>query len=122
MQCMQLASGMAAAAKSAAGGGKAAADAAAAAAFDASLDVAVAIGWANVERFCHDNFVREASSAPAGLAPALHLMAGLYGMTRVEKDATFFLAAGVMDGADLCVRRRDLVTRNTGVAIGDLLC
>jgi hypothetical protein len=44
----------------------------------------------------------QAYSAPeAGpLRPALELLASLYGMTRIERDAAFFLGAGLMDGRD----------------------
>ncbi len=42
-----------------------------------------------------------ASGTPPALRPALQLLASLYSMHRVEKDAAFFLAEGVMDGFDL---------------------
>ncbi|GFH26216.1 acyl-coenzyme A oxidase [Haematococcus lacustris] len=80
---------------------RAAAEKAAAAAFDNNLDVTVQLGWAWTERFCLDNFVKAASQAqPADLQPVLSLLASLYGMTRVERDAAFFLAAGVINGQD----------------------
>lgn len=37
---------------------------------------------------------------PTSLRPALKLLASLYGMTRIEKEAAFYLAAGAMDGKD----------------------
>ncbi|KAL6747266.1 acyl-CoA dehydrogenase/oxidase [Haematococcus lacustris] len=95
----QLASEMAAASKGVSS--RAAAEKAAAAAFDNNLDVTVQLGWAWTERFCLDNFVKAASQAqPADLQPILSLLASLYGMTRVERDAAFFLAAGVINGQD----------------------
>ncbi|KAJ9513081.1 hypothetical protein QJQ45_029422 [Haematococcus lacustris] len=95
----QLASEMAAASKGVSS--RAAAENAAAAAFDNNLDVTVQLGWAWTERFCLDNFVKAASQAqPADLQPVLSLLASLYGMTRVERDAAFFLAAGVINGQD----------------------
>jgi acyl-CoA oxidase len=73
------------------------------AAFDANLDTAVALGWANVERFCMENFAREVEAAgtPGGLRPALRLLASLYGMSRLERDAAFFLATGAMGERDM---------------------
>ncbi len=45
---------------------------------------------------------QEAQAAqPAELRPALQLLASLYGMTRVEKDAAFFLAAGALTAQDV---------------------
>ena len=63
---------MAAAAQGAgSSGGKAAAERAANDVFEANLDTVVAMGWANVERYCLDNFrkVRSKSFRP-GLGPA----------------------------------------------------
>ena len=67
----QVASAMAAAAQGAgSSGGKAAAERAANDVFEANLDTVVAMGWANVERYCLDNFrkVRRKSFRPRGWA------------------------------------------------------
>ena len=62
---------MAAAAQGAgSSGGKAAAERAANDVFEANLDTVVAMGWANVEHYCLDNFrkVRSKSFRPRGWA------------------------------------------------------
>ena len=52
----QVGSAMRAAAAAHQAGGKAAAEGAANKAFEDNLDVVIAMGWANVERYCLDNF------------------------------------------------------------------
>mmetsp|Transcript_16598 Transcript_16598/g.41454 ORF Transcript_16598/g.41454 Transcript_16598/m.41454 type:complete len:641 (-) Transcript_16598:685-2607(-) len=93
-----LAADMFAAARAA--GGREAAEKAAAAVFDAQLDVAVALGWASNERFCMENFAQDVAKAEPTLRPVLGLLASVYGMSRLEKDAAFFLGAQLMSAAD----------------------
>lgn len=96
-----VAGAMAAAQAAAAPRGPKAAAAAAAAAFEDNLDRVLAIGWANVERFCLANLVDKAAAAPSpDVAAALAVMALLYGLTRVEKDAAFFLSSGALGRQD----------------------
>ena len=40
------------------------------------------------------------ASADTSLKPVLLLVASLYGMTRLQNDAAFFLELGAMDGKD----------------------
>lgn len=71
--------------------GKAAA-AAANAAFDANLDLVVAVGWAHMEARSHQIFQDEVAKAPEQLQGPLRSLALLYGLTRVERNAAFYLA------------------------------
>ena len=71
--------------------GKAAA-AAANTAFDANLDLVVALGWAHMEARSHQIFQDEVAKAPQQLQAPLRSLALLYGMTRVERNAAFYLA------------------------------
>lgn len=77
----QLAGAMASAAKAAAS--PAAAERAAAAAFDANLDVCVALGWAHVERMCLDVWaqVRRVVEHPPVLCVLAQEGLGLFGLT-----------------------------------------
>jgi len=43
------------------------------------------------------------ATAKPELQPVLTLVASLYGMTRVQTDAAFFLEAGIMRASDRCV-------------------
>ena len=52
----QVGSAMAAAAAAHQAGGKEAAERAANEIFEANLDIVITMGWANVERYCLDNF------------------------------------------------------------------
>ena len=63
----------AAGAAAAKGGGKKAGAAASAAAFEANLDLVLALGWAHVDAISLDCFVDELSSAPASSAAALQV-------------------------------------------------
>lgn len=88
-------------------------------AFDANLDTAVAIGWAYTERFCLENFTKEAGKAdPPQLRPVLALLSSLYGMTRIEKDLAFFLTAGVINAQDAS-SLRDRIHAAFGVLVAD---
>ena len=71
--------------------GKAAA-AASTAAFDANLDLVVALGWAHMEARSYQIFQAEVGNAPQQLQGPLHSLALLYGLTRVERSAAFYLA------------------------------
>mmetsp|Transcript_11803 Transcript_11803/g.32165 ORF Transcript_11803/g.32165 Transcript_11803/m.32165 type:complete len:632 (-) Transcript_11803:1268-3163(-) len=95
----QLSSAMASAARQA--GSKSDAAKAASAAFESALDSVVSLGWAHTELFCLDNFSEEIDAAASPeLRPVLLLVASLYGMTRLQRDAAFYLEAGIMDTAD----------------------
>ncbi|CAL5219457.1 g1292 [Coccomyxa viridis] len=94
----QIGGAMAQAAKGAASQGKKAAAAAATDAYEDNLDLAVALGWAFVDRVSFEGFVEEVQKGPANAKPALTLLATLYGLTRVERRMAFYLAAGVADG------------------------
>eukprot|EP00887_Chlorella_sp_A99_P007225 scaffold2.g7225.t1 len=72
---------------------------AAAEAFDANLDLVVQLGWAFVDRSTFATFAAEAERAPAGLRPALALLARLYGLARVEAGLACYLGAGALPGA-----------------------
>lgn len=96
----------AAAAAGAKSAGKAALEAAATSAFEDNLDRVVALGWAHVERFAAANMVDKAAGlGEAGLRPVMGLLASLYALSRIEKDAAFFLASGAMGGADCAAVR-----------------
>jgi len=98
----RIAGAMAAAARAAAAmGGKAAAANAATAAFEARLDLVVALGWANVERYALDAFAAFADRQEVRLGGPLRLLATLYGLNAVEKDAAFFLASGAVSSEGL---------------------
>lgn len=101
---LQIGQAMAAAAK-AAGPDQKSVAAATAQAFDDNLDKVVALGWAHVERLCLDNFINEVSKASAQLRPALAALAALYGATRVEREAAFYLANGVISRDDAAALR-----------------
>lgn len=96
----RVGSAMAGAAR-AASGGKAGAERAAAASFDAQLDVVIALGWANVERYALDTFAAFAARQAASLAAPLQLLATLYGLNCVSRDAATLLAAGALSGGGL---------------------
>eukprot|EP00195_Chlamydomonas_chlamydogama_P017223 CAMPEP_0202900654 /NCGR_PEP_ID=MMETSP1392-20130828/11964_1 /ASSEMBLY_ACC=CAM_ASM_000868 /TAXON_ID=225041 /ORGANISM="Chlamydomonas chlamydogama, Strain SAG 11-48b" /LENGTH=634 /DNA_ID=CAMNT_0049587091 /DNA_START=142 /DNA_END=2046 /DNA_ORIENTATION=+ len=108
----QIGSQMAAAAARA--GSKVEAEKAAGAVFDSNLDLVVKLGWANVERFCLENFLQTIPQVDASLRPALQHLALLYGMTRVERDTAFFLASGVL-GAPCLEALRGAIHRNYAV-------
>lgn len=91
----------AAASASAQAGGRAAAEKAANEAFEANLDTVVAMGWANVERYCLDNFVQAIARVDASLRPALQLLAMLFGLKNVLKGSAFFLGSGALTSGDL---------------------
>lgn len=100
---------MAAASSSASSGGKGAVAAASQAAFDANLDSVVQIGWANVEKFCYENFLQAAEKAPGAIQPALALLAKLYGLSRVERSVAHYLAAGALSRADAVALRSEVM-------------
>lgn len=67
-------------------------------AFEADLDQVVALGWAHIESHAYKTLLAEAQAAPHSLQPALHLLASLYGLTRLERSLAHYLAAGVLQG------------------------
>ena len=67
-------------------------------AVEADLDQVVALGWAHVETHAHTVMLQEAEAAPQSLKAPLHLLAGLYGLTRLEGSMAHYLAAGVLQG------------------------
>ncbi|KAF6252133.1 acyl-CoA dehydrogenase/oxidase [Scenedesmus sp. NREL 46B-D3] len=99
------AAGAAAAAAASGSGGKGAAAAAAAAAFDDNLDLVVQLGWAHIEARCMGYMLDEASSAPAGAAAGVRVLAQLYGATRVEARLARYLQVGLLNGADAAALR-----------------
>ncbi|KAK9816668.1 hypothetical protein WJX72_003499 [[Myrmecia] bisecta] len=94
----ELAIAMARAMKAASSQGKQAAAAAANAAFEDNLDTVVALGWANVDRTAFQIFTEEVAAAPSATRPTLGALALLYGLTRIERNLAFYLAAGVLNG------------------------
>ncbi|KAG2451240.1 hypothetical protein HYH02_003847 [Chlamydomonas schloesseri] len=99
----QVADDMAAAATRA--DGAAAKAAASAAAFDRNLDLVVQVGWASMEKFCYANFLKEVERAPPSLQPALAALARLYAVSRLQRAAAFYLAAGALSRADMAALR-----------------
>ncbi|CAK0741867.1 hypothetical protein CVIRNUC_001356 [Coccomyxa viridis] len=99
MLTAEIGSAMTRAGKAAASQGKKAAAAAATDAYEDNLDLAVDLGWAFLNRESYEGFVDEVRKSPEDAKPALTLLAALYGLTRVERNLAFFLAAGVMDGS-----------------------
>ena len=75
--------------------GKAAA-AAANAAYEANLDLVVSLGWAYMEALSHQIFQNEVARAPEQLQGHLRSLALLYGLTRIERNAAFYLAHGAL--------------------------
>ncbi len=73
-----------------------AAAAAATEAFDANLDLVLSLGWAHMEARSHQIFQDEVEKAPKQLQGPLRSLALLYGLTRVERSAAFFLANGAL--------------------------
>ena len=67
-------------------------------AFEADLDLVVALGWAHIERHAYRTLLQEAQAAPDALKAPLQLLAILYGLTRLERSLAHYLAAGVMQG------------------------
>ncbi|KAK9862396.1 hypothetical protein WJX84_001822 [Apatococcus fuscideae] len=76
-------------------GGKAAA-AAANSAFDANLDLVVALGWAHMEARSHQIFQDEVAQAPQQLQAPLRSLALLFGLSRVERNAAFYLSQNAL--------------------------
>ena len=105
----QVGSAMAAAAAAhQAGGGKEAAERAANEVFEANLDIVITMGWANVERYCLDNFRQVLSRVDLSLRPALHLLATLFGIKCILKGSAFFLSSGALGASDLAALRLTL--------------
>lgn len=76
--------------------------------FDASLDTAVALGWAAVDRQTFDTFASEAEKAPVELRASLELLARLYGLSRVEAGLTCYLASGALPASGPAAVRRQI--------------
>lgn len=64
-------------------------------AYDANIDNAVSLGWSYVERVAFKSFTEELATAPAAAQGALKQLATLYGLTRIERGLSFFLASGL---------------------------
>lgn len=64
-------------------------------AYDANIDTAVSLGWSYVERVAFAAFTEEIASAPANAQATLRQLASLYGLTRIERGLSFFLASGI---------------------------
>ena len=67
-------------------------------AFEADLDLVVALGWAHIESHAYKTLWAEAQAAVPSLKPALLLLTSLYGLTRLERSIAHYLAAGVLQG------------------------
>ncbi len=63
-------------------------------AYDANIDTAVSLGWSYVERVAFAAFTEEIASAPHNAKSVLQQLAALYGLTRIERGLSFFLASG----------------------------
>ena len=64
-------------------------------AYDANIDTAVSLGWSYVEKVAFAAFTEEIASAPANAQATLKQLASLYGLTRIERGLSFFLASGL---------------------------
>ena len=67
-------------------------------AFEADLDLVIALGWAHIEAHAYRMFLQEAQAAPDALKAPLQLLASLYGLTRIERNIAHWMAAGVLQG------------------------
>ncbi|KAL4517722.1 hypothetical protein Ndes2526B_g02124 [Nannochloris sp. 'desiccata'] len=91
--------GTVAAAAAASGGSGNNAKAAGAAALEASMDHLVALGWAAVDSSSYETFVEEIKNAPYAWRDTLSMLALLYGLSRVEKGLSCYLAGGALPAA-----------------------
>lgn len=71
-------------------------------AYDDNIDTAVSLGWSYVERVAFAAFSEEIASAPSSAQSTLMQLATLYGLTRIERGLSFFLASGMLSG---CVKQ-----------------
>ena len=67
-------------------------------AFEADLDLVVALGWAHIESHAYKTLLGEAEAASQALQAPLQLLASLYGLSRLERSMAHYLAAGVVQG------------------------
>jgi len=65
-------------------------------AFDDNLDLVLSLGWAFVEAHVMKIFHERVSSAGEGFRRPLGLLCHLYGLSRIENDAAFFLTHGLL--------------------------
>lgn len=78
--------------------GKAAVAAAANAAFEADLDLVVALGWTHVDLVSFQGFLEDVERAPPAARAVLRQLATLYGLSRVEHGLAFHLEHGALAG------------------------
>lgn len=75
------------------------AKAAGATALEASMDRLVALGWAAVDSSSYKTFVEEIKNAPYAWRNTLSMLSLLYGLSRVEKGLSCYLAGGALPAA-----------------------
>lgn len=77
-------------------------------AFDANVDLALKVGWAEVDASTFDTFREEATGAPPALREVLSLLCLLYGLSRVEGGLETYLAGGALGAQALSPLRKKI--------------